>query len=453
MSLKSINPFTNNIIEEFQEFSKERLESVLARSAAAFEKWKGTDFGYRKAILNKTADLLIRNAGDYSLAITTEMGKPIGESKAEVEKCAWVCNYYAENSEAFLKDESVDTDAYKSYVSYEPLGTILGIMPWNFPFWQVFRFAVPTLMAGNTVLLKHASNVQRCAKHIENIFTKSGLPPSVFSNLVIGSDSVHKIIENDVVKAVSLTGSEFAGQKVAETAGRNIKKSLLELGGSNAFIVLEDADIEKAAEIGIKARMSNAGQSCISAKRFIIHAKASDKFIGLFLEKLNKLISGDPTLDEVNIGPLASIQQAEAVEKQVKKSVGMGARIIAGGTRDNAFYSPTLVADVRPGMPLFDEEVFGPVAPVIIARDAAEAVSLANSTKFGLGISLFTNDLEKAEAMAGDFKDGAVFINDLVKSDPRLPFGGTGHSGYGRELAVHGIREFVNVKTVYIKKF
>jgi succinate-semialdehyde dehydrogenase/glutarate-semialdehyde dehydrogenase len=453
MSLKSINPFTNNLIEEFQEFSKEDLELKLAWSADAFEKWKRTDFGYRKAILKKAADLLIRNAGEYSLAITSEMGKPVGESKAEIEKCAWVCNYYAKNTKAFLKDEYINTDAYKSYVSYQPLGTILGIMPWNFPFWQVFRFAVPTLMAGNTILLKHASNVQRCAQHIEDIFTGSGLPPSVFTNLIIGSDSVHQVIENDVVKAVSLTGSELAGQKVAETAGRNIKKSLLELGGSNAFIVLDDADIERAAETGIKARMSNAGQSCIAAKRFIVHSKAGDKFIGLFLEKLKKLRSGDPTLDEVNIGPLATIQQAEEVEKQVKKSVEMGARIIAGGYRHNAFYSPSLVADVRPGMPLFDEEVFGPVAPVIIARDAEEAISLANSTKFGLGISLFTNDLEKAEAMAGAFKDGAVFINDLVKSDPRLPFGGTGRSGYGRELAIHGIKEFVNVKTVYIKKF
>jgi succinate-semialdehyde dehydrogenase/glutarate-semialdehyde dehydrogenase len=453
MSLKSINPFTNKLIEEFQEFSEARVEETLLHSADAFEKWSRTDFGYRKSLMNKAADLLIKNVMEYAKTITMEMGKPISESKAEVEKCAWVCDYYAKNSEDFLKDESVDTDAYLSYIRYEPLGTVLGIMPWNFPFWQVFRFAVPTIMAGNTVLLKHASNVQMCAQHIENIFGQSGFPPSVFSNLTLGSDKVRNIIEHNAVKAVSLTGSEIAGQNVAETAGRNIKKCLLELGGNNAFIVLEDADLEKAAETGIKARMMNAGQSCIAAKRFIIHTNVKDKFIELFLEKLNALKQGDPEQEGINIGPLATIQQAETVENQVKTSVEMGARIIAGGKRMDAFYTPTLVADVRPGMPLFDEEVFGPVAPIIIARDTADAVSLANLTKFGLGVSLFTNDLEKAQKMVSDFNDGAVFINDLVKSDPRLPFGGTGRSGFGRELAIHGIREFVNIKTVYVRKF
>jgi succinate-semialdehyde dehydrogenase/glutarate-semialdehyde dehydrogenase len=339
-----------------------------------------------------------------------------------------------------------------SYICYEPLGPVLGIMPWNFPFWQVFRFAVPTLMAGNSVLLKHSSNVQICAKHIEDIFKKAGFPPYLFSNLVIGSDKIGEIIQYDAVKAVSLTGSEFAGEKVAETAGRNIKKSVLELGGSNAFVVLEDADLEKAAEVGIKARMMNAGQSCIAAKRFIIIGKISEKFIELFLGKLSKLKSGDPAKDETNIGPLATVQQAEAVEHQVKISIAMGARILAGGKRIGAFYTPSLLTDVRPGMPLFDEEVFGPVAPIIIARDIAEAVSLANHTKFGLGVSLFTNNLEKAQELVTEFKDGAVFINDMVKSDPRLPFGGTGRSGFGRELSIHGIREFVNVKTVCVKK-
>lgn len=453
MSIQSINPYTNRPIEEFEEFSEGKLDEMIIRSADAFEKWKRTDFGYRKSRMNKVAGLLIGNVSEYAGAITAEMGKPVSESKAEVEKCAWVCDYYAKNAEDFLRNEPVDTDSYMSYVCYEPLGTILGIMPWNFPFWQVFRFAVPTLMAGNTVLLKHASNVQICARHIETIFTKSGFPTSVFSNLVIGSDKVEKIIEHDTIRAVSLTGSEFAGQKVAETAGRNIKKSLLELGGSNAFVVLDDADIEKAADVGIKARMMNAGQSCIAAKRFIIHKKVSDEFIDLFLKKLNKLKQGDPTKDEINMGPLANIQQAEIVEKQVKISVEMGARIIAGGNRVDAFYSPTLLVDVRPGMPLFDEEVFGPVAPVIIARDTAEAVALANQTKFGLGVSLFTNNLKKARDMVSEFNDGAVFINDLVKSDPRLPFGGTRRSGFGRELAIQGIREFVNIKTVYFRKF
>jgi succinate-semialdehyde dehydrogenase/glutarate-semialdehyde dehydrogenase len=452
MFLKSINPYTNRQIEEFEEFSDLKLEEILNSSADAFERWKRTDFGYRKSLMEKVADLLALNAREYSMAITMEMGKPINESKAEVEKCAWVCDFYAKNSENFLKREYVDTDAHISYITYEPLGTILGIMPWNFPFWQVFRFAASTLMAGNTILLKHASNVQICAQHIENIFTQAGFPPSVFTNLVIGSEKVGRIIEHDTIKAVSITGSEFAGRNVAEIAGRNIKKSLLELGGSNAFVVLDDADIEKAAEIGIKARMMNGGQSCIAAKRFIIHEKVSEKFISLFLEKLNELKQGDPSVGDTNIGPLATTGQTEAVEEQVNISVGMGARIVAGGKRVNAFYSPTLVVDVLPGMPLFDQEVFGPVAPVIIARNNAEAVALANLTKFGLGVSLFTSDLLKAQEMVSEFKDGAVFINDLVKSDPRLPFGGTGQSGYGRELAIQGIREFVNIKTVYLKK-
>jgi succinate-semialdehyde dehydrogenase / glutarate-semialdehyde dehydrogenase len=452
MLLKSINPYTNLQIEVFEEFSDAKLKEILALSADAFKKWKITDFGQRKSLLNKTAGLLIKNIKDYSLAITLEMGKPISEARSEVEKCAWVCEYYAKNGEDFLKDETIDTDAYLSYVCFEPLGTILGIMPWNFPFWQVFRFAIPTLMAGNTVLLKHASNVQICAQLIENIFSESGFPPSVFSNLVISSEKVGKIIEHDVIKAVSLTGSEFAGQKVGEIAGRNIKKSLLELGGSNAFVVLEDADIEKAAEVGFKARMMNAGQSCIAAKRFIVHKKVVNRFIELFLEKLNKLKQGDPTKEEINMGPLASVEQAETIEKQVRISVEMGAKIIKGGNRLNALFSPTLLVNVLPGMPLFDEEVFGPVAPIIVASDSSEAVSLANLTRFGLGVSLFTSDLKKAKNMVSEFGDGAVFINEMVKSDPRLPFGGTGQSGFGRELSIQGIREFVNIKTVYIKK-
>ncbi len=451
--LKSINPYTTLQIEEFEEFSEDKLQKMLSNAADAFDKWRRTDFGYRKSLLNKAAGLLVKNIKEYSMAITVEMGKPIIESRAEVEKCAWVCDYYANKGEDFLKDDIIVTDAYMSYVSYEPLGCILGIMPWNFPFWQVFRFAIPTLYAGNTVLLKHASNVQICARHIEKLFTDSGFPPAVFSNLVIGSAMVGNIIENKYVKAVSLTGSESTGEKVAETSGRNIKKSLLELGGSNAFLVLDDADIESAAKTGLKARMMNAGQSCIAAKRFIIHEKVYDKFIELFLKEMQKLRPGDPAREGINIGPLASVGQAETVERQVRTSVEMGARVIAGGNRDKAFYPPTVIVDIQPGMPLFDEEVFGPVAPVIVAHDTGEAVSLANQTKFGLGVSLFTNNLIKAREIAREFRDGAVYVNELVKSDPRLPFGGTGRSGYGRELAIQGIREFVNVKTVYINKF
>lgn len=452
MSLKSTNPCTGQVIEEFKEFSGRELESIIVNSGEAFEIWKKTSFSTRNTLIKKVSGLLIENMDQYARAITGEMGKPISESRAEIKKCAWVCEYYAENAERFLSPESVDTDADKSYVNYEPLGTVLGIMPWNFPFWQVFRFAVPTLVAGNTVLLKHSSNVQICARIIENIFSEAGFPDSVFCNLVIGSGKVKKIIEHEAVKAVSLTGSEFAGQQVAEIAGRVTKKVLLELGGSNAFVVLDDADVEKAVEIGIKSRMQNAGQSCIAAKRFIVHEKISERFIDLFREGLKKLKQGDPMAEETDLGPLASISQAEWVAEQVRISVEMGARMIAGGKPHKAFYTPALLTDVRAGMPVFDEEVFGPVAPVIIAGNTAEAVSLANQTNFGLGVSLFTNDLERAEKLVYEFNDGAVFINDLVKSDPRLPFGGTKHSGFGRELSIQGIREFVNVKTVYIKK-
>ena len=452
MKLRSINPYTNSVIEEFEEYSDLQLEEFLIRSTDAFKKWKRTAFGHRKLLLKNVSDILTANSREFALSITMEMGKPVAEAKAEVEKCAWVCNYYAENGEYFLKDEPAATDAFLSYVSYEPLGPVLGIMPWNFPFWQVFRFAVPTLTAGNSVLLKHASNVQGCARHIENIFIKAGFPQDLFINLVIGSGRVQQIIEHEAVKAISLTGSEAAGQKVAAVAGRKIKKSLLELGGSNAFLVLDDADIEKAVQIGIRARMMNAGQSCIAAKRFIVCKSVSDRFIKLFGEKLLLLKTGDPSREDTDIGPLASVDQAITVAKQVEESVEMGARIIYGGIRTGAFYSPTLLLDAEPGMSVFDEEVFGPVAPVTVAANITEAVSLANMTKFGLGVSLFTDNIEKAREMACEFKDGAVFINDLVKSDPRLPFGGTGRSGYGRELAIQGIREFVNVKTVYIKK-
>ncbi len=453
MALKSINPYTNRLIEEFEEFSDKILDEIMNRSALTFETWKKSDTGLRRSLMLEVSRLLLENAGEYAGSITAEMGKPMAESRAEIEKCAWVCEYYANNSEDFLRSESVQTDATESYVQFEPLGPVLGIMPWNFPFWQVFRFAVPTIMAGNTVLLKHASNVQICARHIENVFAKAGFPRGVFQNLVLGSDKVGKIIENDIVKAVSLTGSESAGRKVAECAGRKIKKSLLELGGSNSFVVLDDADLEKAVETGVKARMQNAGQSCIAAKRFIIHEKIAKQFISLFHKKLQSLRTGDPAGMDTDIGPLASIQQAENVSKQVSKSVQMGARIILGGYPDGALYPPTLLTEVRPGMPVFDEEVFGPVAPVMIAKDATEAIALSNLSNFGLGVSIFTNDIEKARGMIPQFNEGSVFINSLVKSDPRLPFGGIKRSGYGRELAIQGIREFVNIKTVYIKKF
>ena len=452
MILKSINPFSNEVIEEFEEISGEMAEKVLTESGEAFEKWKRTCIEYRGSLMEKAAALLRSNINEYAGSITLEMGKPLKESRAEVEKCALVCEYYAKNAGRFLSPEPAETDADTSYVTFEPLGTILGIMPWNFPFWQVFRFAIPTLMAGNTVLLKHASNVQICARNIESLFIGAGFPPSVFRNLVIGSDRVDKIIKHDCIRAVSLTGSESSGQKVAEAAGSVLKKCLLELGGSNAFVVLDDANIRKAVETGIKARFQNAGQSCIAAKRFILDRKISDEFLDLFLDGIMKLKTGNPVEEDTDIGPLASIGQAVRVEEQVVRSVEMGARVIAGGIRNKTFYQPTVVVDVMPGMPLFDEEVFGPVAPVSISDNTAEAIMIANRTNFGLGVSLFTNDLDKAYDIAREFHDGAVFINGMVKSDPRVPFGGTRHSGFGRELAIQGIREFVNIKTVWAKK-
>lgn len=452
MALTSINPFTNELIQETPELTEEEAGILLVKSARAFDGWKRTSHAHRRELMNRLAEELRSEAGRYARVITSEMGKPLAESKAEVGKCAWVCDYYAKKAEDFLKPEVIDTDADSSYVVYEPLGPILGIMPWNFPFWQVFRFAVPTIMAGNTVVLKHASNVQICAGEIMKAFDKAGFPPSCFSNMAIGSARVANILQNDIIRAVSLTGSEAAGQKVAEAAGKNLKKCLLELGGSNAFIVLDDADVNKAVETGLLARFQNAGQSCIAAKRFILMKRISDQFISDFVQGIKEIRMGDPTDPSVKLGPLCSVTQAEAVESQLKRSVEMGARLIEGGKRNGAFISPGIVLDVIPGMPLFDEEVFGPVAPVTIAETLEEAIYFAGKTTFGLGVSLFTNDLEKAKQLSGEFHDGALFINGLVKSDPRLPFGGTRRSGYGRELSLQGIREFVNVKSVWIRK-
>ncbi len=452
MTLKSINPLDGSVNEVFEEYSSKAIEDIISDSEKAFDQWKNTSFPTRKSLMKNVAELLHANNRMYAETVTREMGKPVRESLSEIEKCAWVCDYYAENGEGFLKHDLIKTDADISYVSYEPLGTILGIMPWNFPFWQVFRFAAPTLMAGNTVILKHASSVQQCARHIENIFKDAGFPEPVFRNLVAGSGKVREMIDHPAVKAVSLTGSTDAGRMVAERAGNRIKKSVLELGGNNAFVVLADADLVRAVDTGIKARMQNAGQSCIAAKRFILQKDIAGEFTDMFKKRLESLKQGDPSLEETEIGPLSSEKQAKDVEDQVRRSVDMGARIISGGVRKGAFYSPTLVTEVKPEMPLFKEEVFGPVAPVTIVQNTDEAVELVNSSEFGLGVSLFTSDTKRAEELARYFSDGAVFINALVKSDPRLPFGGTKNSGYGRELSVQGIREFVNTKTIYVKR-
>ena len=452
MTLKSINPYTNEVIEEFEEISEKQVEDKIQKSAEAFDEWKRTTFEYRKKLMLEVADLLKEGSAKLGETITKEMGKPISESKAEAEKCAWVCEHYANDAEVLLHREAVAADTHMSYVTYEPQGTILGVMPWNFPLWQVFRFLAPTLMAGNVALLKHASSVQLCAKAIESTLEKAGVPEGVFQNLRIGSDKVKNVIEHPAVKAVTLTGSEGAGSSVAEIAGANIKKTVLELGGSNSFIVLDDADIDKAAEIGAKARLQNGGQSCIAAKRFILHKNIADEFLQKFQEQMAQYTIGDPMQEQTKLGSLSSVDQANKVKEQVEKSVEQGAEIVFGDYPDEAKYPATLVTKVKPGMPLFDEEVFGPVAAVIIAEDEEEAIKLSNNSRFGLGVSLFTNNLKKAQELIPEFEDGAVFVNELVKSDPRLPFGGTKKSGYGRELAVNGIREFVNVKTVYIDK-
>jgi succinate-semialdehyde dehydrogenase/glutarate-semialdehyde dehydrogenase len=378
------------------------------------------------------------------------MHKPISQAIAEVEKCAILCNYYYENAESFLSTKNIKTEATESFVTYEPLGVILGVMPWNFPFWQVFRFAVPTIIAGNTVVVKHASNVPKSANLIQEIFEKAGFPKGCYQDLPISSSEVANIIANPIIKAVSLTGSEQAGIAVATEAGKHLKKCVLELGGSNAFIVLEDANLEKAVAIAVTARMQNAGQSCIAAKRFLVHEKIVEEFVIKFKIAIQNLKTGNPLDKETQIGSLARVDLAEELEIQVKKSIQMGAKLIVGGNRKDAFYEPTILTEVTIEMPVFKEETFGPVAAIITFNTLEEAIQLTNQSEFGLGVSVFTQDIDFIKTKISDFNEGAVFINEMVKSDPRLPFGGIKKSGYGRELAEEGIKEFVNVKTVVI---
>ena len=379
------------------------------------------------------------------------MGKPITEAEAEVKKCAWVCEYYADNAETFLQDKIIKSDAQTSYVKFQALGPILAVMPWNFPFWQLFRFAAPALMAGNTVLLKHASNVQISAKAIQNIFDEAGYEKGVFQNLAIKSGMVKSVLDHPAVKAVTLTGSESAGSAVAEIAGRNIKKSVLELGGNNAFVVLKDADLNQAVEVALVARLLNGGQSCIAAKRFILENEIHDKFIEILTKKLDVYKPGEPLNRETKMGPLASEYQANDVLFQLNKSIEMGAVLVCGGKQEGAFFEPAILRNVVPGMPAFDEELFGPVFAITPACSYEEALELANKSDFGLGINVFTKSKSKAEYFINNAEEGAVFINSMVKSDPRLPFGGIKKSGFGRELSEEGIKEFVNIKTVYIE--
>ncbi|CAM3769513.1 NAD-dependent succinate-semialdehyde dehydrogenase [Flavobacterium cucumis] len=429
------------------------MQHLLKVSENTQLSWCNFSIQNRISFLLQLAKLLLENKEKYAICITTEMHKPISQAIAEVEKCALLCNYYSENAETFLATRNIKTEASESFVTYEPLGVILGVMPWNFPFWQVFRFAVPTLIAGNTVVVKHASNVPKSAKLIQEIFEQAGFPKGCYQDLRISSDEVAKVIGNPIVKAVSLTGSEQAGIAVATEAGKHLKKCVLELGGSNAFIILEDANVEKAVATAVNARMQNAGQSCIAAKRFLVHKNIADEFVAKFKVALKNLKTGNPLDKETQIGSLARVDLAEELEVQVQKSIEMGAKLIAGGNRKDAFYEPTTLTKVTTEMPVFNEETFGPVAAIITFKTIEEAIKLSNQSEFGLGVSIFTQNIDFIKTKISAFNEGAVFINEMVKSDPRLPFGGIKKSGYGRELAEDGIKEFVNVKTVVINIF
>jgi len=446
----SYNPYNGEEVGSTKKFSKKEIDETLEVASKRFNSWRDTSFTERSKLMMAAAQELKKNKQEYAETITLEMGKPITQSLAEVEKCAWVCEYYAENAETHLANENIKTDAKKSYTSFEPIGVVLAVMPWNYPFWQVFRFAAPALMAGNIGVLKHASNVMLSANNIQKVFERAGFPKGCFQNLPIGSKEVEAIIRDKRIKAVTLTGSKPAGSAVASVAGEEIKKSVLELGGSNALVVFNDADIKKSVEICVEARFQNTGQSCIAGKRLLLQESIADEFLELFSKKVRELISGDPRNEETYIGVLAREDLAEDLEKQVIESVKQGAKIYLGGKRNGTYYEPTIITDVSREMTVFKEETFGPVISVTKFKDENEAIDLVNSSDFGLGVSLFTEDIEFAEKISPQFDDGAVFINDLVKSDPRLAFGGTKISGYGRELSIHGIREFVNMKTVYI---
>ncbi|QYA25899.1 NAD-dependent succinate-semialdehyde dehydrogenase [Gramella sp. MT6] len=451
MEFNSVNPYNGDQVGKYIALTSDELDEALNRTSEAFKTWHNKPISYRTGLIKKAGQVLRDNLEEYAQIITSEMGKPISESRAEVNKCAWVCDYYAENAETFLSPEIIKTDATQSFVRHDPIGAIFAIMPWNFPFWQVFRFAAPTLTAGNTGLLKHAPNVFGCAVKIEEVFTRAGFPEGVFQNLIVHHDQTEKIIAHDAVKAVTLTGSEMAGSAVAQIAGKYIKKSLLELGGNNSFIVLEDADIDLAVKTAVSARMLNCGQSCIAAKRFIMVESIYDEFVSKFTDAVKKLKTGDTKDGATQVGPLARKDLADQLNRQVKESVSQGAKLLVGGKQDKCFHEPTILGNVKPGITAFEEETFGPLAAIIKAKDVDEAFELSEKSKFGLGVSVFTKDTAKAVEYASRVSDGAFFVNELVKSDPRLPFGGTKRSGYGRELAKDGMMEFVNRKVVYVK--
>jgi succinate-semialdehyde dehydrogenase/glutarate-semialdehyde dehydrogenase len=451
---KAVNPATGELIREFPEHDEGEVHRRLERALEAFKSWRRFDMAERAGHLTAVADLLRERSGELARLMTEEMGKTLAAAESEVDKCAWVCDFYAEHAARFLAQEPVATDAAKSFIRYEPLGPVLAIMPWNFPFWQFFRFAAPALMAGNVALLKHAANVPGSALAIEAAFREAGLPEGVVTTLLVSSARTKYLIREPAVRAVTLTGSDRAGMEVASEAGRCLKKTVMELGGSDPFIVLSDCDPAEAAKQAAKARTINNGQSCIAAKRFIVEEEIADRFEDDFVRAMEGLKVGDPMDSGTEVGPMAREDLLDSLDDQVKRTVEAGGTLRTGGRRlerPGWFYAPTVLTGVKPGMAAFDEETFGPVAAVIRARDAADAIELANRSQFGLGASLWTGDAARGEDLAAEIDAGSVFVNGAVKSDPRLPFGGIKSSGYGRELSEVGIREFVNIKTVWIK--
>ncbi|MBM4462292.1 MAG: NAD-dependent succinate-semialdehyde dehydrogenase [Chloroflexi bacterium] len=454
MTIKSINPTTGETIKEYEEMPPPAVRSIIKESQEAFLAWRKQGFAQRARLMRKVAQILRDRSGEYARMMAEEMGKPIADGTAEAEKCAWGCDYYAEKAENFLRPEMIETGTGRSFVTFQPLGVILAVMPWNFPFWQVFRFAAPALMAGNAIALKHASNVPGCALAIEDIFRQADFPANIFRTLLIGGKQVGAVIRNPLVKAVTLTGSVDAGRVVASKAGAMIKKTVLELGGSDPYLILEDADLETAVAACVESRLTNSGQSCIAAKRFIVVESQKERFQELFVRGMSAVKTGDPLQEGTRVGPMARHDLRDKLHQQVIDSIEKGAKCLLGGRipeGKGAFYPPTVLTDVKRGMPAYDEELFGPVAAIIPVKGEEEAIKVANDSRFGLGAAIFTRDIAKGERIAAtEIEAGCCFVNTPVKSDPRLPFGGIKDSGYGRELSHYGIKEFVNIKTVVV---